>query len=231
MTTTTEATVGDVATARPASIRVFESLGIDFCCGGGARLSDACERAGVSVADLEAKIDDAERTRDAKSDIDWSREPLPRLTAYICDKHHTFVRSELPRLESLFAKVAAKHGGAHPELRQMNELFLALAQELSVHLMKEEQILFPFIEGNVTHACFPSVRNPISVMFAEHEDAGEILGRLRELSGGHFEPPPDACGSFRALYQGLAEFELDLHQHIHLENNILFPRAIAAEQA
>ncbi|MGH9665827.1 MAG: hemerythrin domain-containing protein, partial [Bryobacteraceae bacterium] len=169
----------------------------------------------------------------------WTGEPLGSLTAHIVETHHGFVRRETPRIAFLLKKVVAKHGQTHPEIPQIEQLFIAVAQEFSTHMLKEEQVLFPYIDrlelANLQGkpappAFFGSVTRPIAHMVADHDDTGALFARIHELSNA-YAPPSGACPTFRALYQGLAEFERDLHQHIHLENNILFPRAIEMEQA
>ena len=232
-------TIGEIVTENAGSARIFESLGIDYCCGGQRTLRDACTRAGASldeVLNLLAKAGHDPKTPETAS---WIKAPLGTLTAHIVEKHHAFVRRETPRLESLLAKVVSKHGPAHAELGQIQELFSATSQELATHMLKEEHILFPYIEQmeaaggqreEFPAACFGSVQGPIANMIADHEDAGELLSRMRQLSGGYVAPD-GACPSYQALYRGLDDFERDLHQHIHLENNILFPRAIELERS
>jgi regulator of cell morphogenesis and NO signaling len=161
----------------------------------------------------------------------------PRLIGHITQTHHAFVREESPRILALAAKVAGVHGKNHPELLEVQSKFAALAEELSVHLMKEEQILFPYVtrmEENAQAgepappAMFGTVANPIRMMTQEHDGAGDVLKALRSLSS-NYAVPGDACISYRTLYEALQGFEADLHQHIHLENNVLFPRAIAMQ--
>jgi regulator of cell morphogenesis and NO signaling len=235
MQQTTEKTVREIATENPASVRVFEKLGIDYCCGGRKPLSEACAEAGVP---MEQALDllNASHPEEAAEPI-WKATRLSTLTSHIVARHHDFARREIPRIEALAHKVKSRHGNAHPELSEIEELFLSLAQELSTHMMKEEQMLFPYIErieaaeheGKAVPAMpFGSVARPIAVMTADHDDAGALLARMRELSSG-YAIPDGACPTYRALYNALEEFESDMHQHIHLENNILFPRAIAME--
>lgn len=235
----TEKTVREIAIENPASMPVFESFGIDYCCGGERLLSDACRRAGVDVDHILLLIEKADRDSRAKDTCDWRELPLCELMMHIVSKHHTFVRQETPRIEALLMKVAAKHGTAHPELHEIETLFCSIGQELSTHMVKEEHILFPYIKrqeqaaengGPRPQACFDSVKRPIANMIAEHDDAGALLARIRELTRG-YTIPSGACASFQALYRALQDFERDLHQHIHLENNILFPRAVALEEA
>jgi len=235
----TTQTVGEIAAANPWSIRVFETLGIDYCCGGKRSLTDACSRVGMDPAQVVDLLADTERAASVKNTTRWDDQPLRRLTAHIIEAHHGYVRREIPRLEAMGAKLTAKHGSRKPEVALISELFSAMAQELKTHMMKEEQILFPFIEEMevaierdrpLPTSCFLSVERPIANMVADHDDAGAILTRIRDLSSGYIAPE-DGCFTFRAFYQGLAEFERDLHEHIHLENNILFPRAVAMEAA
>lgn len=232
----TEKTVRDIAVENPASVRVFEKLGIDYCCGGRRPLAEACAEAGVPVEQALDLLANASPPEEA-AETTWKTAPLSALTAHIVARYHEVARSEIPRIEALAHKVKSRHGSAHPELRDIGELFLSLAQELSTHMMKEEQVLFPYIErieaaeqeGKAVPVMpFGSVARPIAVMTADHDDAGALLARIRELSSG-YAIPNGACPTYRALYSALEEFERDMHRHIHLENNILFPRAIAME--
>ena len=168
---------------------------------------------------------------------DWSKVSLERLSEHIVSTHHAYVKKELPRLGTLATKVIARHGSTHAELLGIQTALAKLDQELTQHLAKEETILFPYIaqlerslaDGSAKpHGCFGTVANPIEMMTAEHEAAGTLLAEIKDLSN-RFTPPPDACPTYHAFFNGLKEFEQDLHQHIHLENNILFPRAIAME--
>ena len=235
MTSYENQTVGQIAAENPSSVRVFEKLRIDYCCGGKLPLTEACERAGIPVADAVTLLNESDRPTAAKN---WSEASASELIAHITGTHHAFVRQEIPRIEALLGKVKNRHGATHPEVAEIESLFLAAAQELQSHLMREEQVLFPYIAKleNAAHygaepprGCFPSVEFPIARMLADHDDAGELFARMSALSG-EYTPPEQACMSFQALYIGLHEFEQDLHRHIHLENNILFPRAIALER-
>lgn len=235
----TEKTVRQIVLENPAGMAVLESLGIDYCCGGGRLFSDACARAGVDPDEVQVLIEKAEGEFSAHDHHDWRELPLGDLIPHIVDEHHAFVRQETPRITALLVKVVARHGVAHPELSEIGGLFGAIAQELATHMMKEEQILFPYIkrmEESARHggprpaACFDSVKRPIANMIAEHDDAGALLERIRELAGG-YRVPDGACLTYQALYRALAAFEHDLRQHVHLENNILFPRAAAIEEA
>lgn len=222
-TTITEQTIGEIVRQSPSSVRVFESLGIDYCCGGKRTFSEACERARLETGAVLALLEKASVGAAAPSDENrWSEAPLADVIAEIVNRHHAFIRTETPRLQALAAKVAKRHGAAHPELAYIEEAFTTLANELSTHMFEEERTVFPSIESVNGDALPPDA---IATMVAEHEDAGELLAKMRDLSN-NFQLPEGACNSFRALYQGLEEFERDLHQHVHLENNILFARAI-----
>jgi regulator of cell morphogenesis and NO signaling len=225
-------TVREVVLENPGAVRVFQELGIDYCCGGQKPLDEACAAANVSVDEVLAKMEAGMRVPAAGAPQDWQRESLSRLIEHIHGVHHGFVRRESPRILALLEKVCGVHGAHHPELLQVREAFTALAGELSAHLMKEEQMLFPYIagaeRGSAPAACFGSVQNPIRMMMFEHDNAGAVLRELRRLTND-YAVPSDACPSYQTLYQALREFEADLHQHIHLENNILFPRAVALE--
>ena len=230
MSFNSEQTVREIAIANPSSTRIFEALGIDYCCGGNHALSVACARASVPVERVVGLLEQCAEpsTQDVPNDAS-----LGELTRHIVDRHHGYVRRESPRIQALLIKVQGKDGFAHPELTEIKALFDALAQELGEHMLKEERILFPYIQalgdGAVPSACFGSVESPIAVMIADHENAGSALAKMRVLSDG-YQPPQGACPTFHALYAALEEFERDLHWHVHLENNILFPRAIAADR-
>jgi regulator of cell morphogenesis and NO signaling len=232
-----EKTVAEIALENPAGVRVFESLGIDYCCGGKRPLTDACARARVDVHRVLMLLQEAGQESLTPEPEEWSARPLGELIQYIVEKHHAFVRRETPRLETLLAKVVARHSTGHTEMKRIEELFVVIGQELSTHLMKEEEILFPYIRrmeqaiqagGKVPPAFFGSVRRPITNMIAEHDDAGALLSQIRNLTNDYLAPE-DACPTLLALYRGLEEFERDLHRHVHLENNILFPKAVEME--
>ncbi len=238
--TTISRTIGEIAAENPAATAIFEKLGLDYCCGGGQTLAQACRAAGVSAKEVEASIEKAaEGARSKAPKRNWTAEPLADLMAHLRSTHHVYTRTAIERLEPLFDKVCAAHGKNHSELLEMRTVFAGLAQELALHLMKEERVLFPYVErmeeaaiekSAAPPAPFGSVQNPIAMMLHEHDGAGDALRQLRALSE-EYAPPADACASFRALYQALEELEADLHQHIHLENNVLFPRAIEMERA
>jgi regulator of cell morphogenesis and NO signaling len=238
MTVAIEKSVRELALENPAATRVFEKLGIDYCCGGNKSLGEACRTANLDIDLVLQSLEKAAAALPEKqNDRDWRLEPLAALITHIQNTHHKFTREEIIRLGPLFEKVCAAHGKNHPELFEIDDIFRGLAQELSAHLMKEEMILFPYIvnmekaaagKEPIARAPFGSVQNPVSMMEHEHDSAGDALRAIRQASQ-EFSPPADACLSYQTLYRALAGFEADLHQHIHLENNILFPRAIAIE--
>lgn len=240
MAVMTTRTVRDLAVENPAATRIFEKFGIDYCCGGGQSLEQACERANISIDQVLDTLEmSEEQARAAQQVRDWNREPLSELIAHIRNTHHQYTREETARLTALLQKVCSVHGKNHPELFGIRETFNGLAQELTTHMMKEEMVLFPFIERMeeaviqkepVLPPPFGTVQNPVAMMEHEHDSAGNALRAIRRGSND-FAAPADACVSYQTLYKALAAFEADLHQHIHLENNILFPRAIAMERS
>jgi regulator of cell morphogenesis and NO signaling len=224
--TITEATpVRDIAAALPASVRVFQRHGIDFCCGGRLPIGDACREHGISFADVARAIEAAAAV--PHDERDWNVEPLHALADHIVRAYHEPLRDELPRLEAMAAKVARVHGEKAPFLRELHALVVELASDLQAHMRKEEAVLFPAIRALEAGGEGPGipVGAPISVMEHEHDRAGAILDRLRALTDGYL-PPRWACQTFKAAYHGLEELEAAMHVHVHLENNVLFPRAI-----
>ncbi|HKE74389.1 MAG TPA: iron-sulfur cluster repair di-iron protein [Acidimicrobiales bacterium] len=229
MTTTTDQTLGDLVTARPAAARILERHGLDYCCGGDRPLTEACDAAGVDVGDVVADLDEL-----APGDPEaWAALPPPGLAADIVATHHAYLHEELPLLDALADKVLRVHGDRHPELAEVRRLVAALAADLAPHLLKEERVLFPAIallaEG---HRDFPfgSIAAPITMMLAEHDRAGELLAALRAATGA-YRPPADACASYRSLYERLDALEADTHLHVHKENNVLFPAVLRLAEA
>lgn len=235
---TDETKVKDIALSNPEARQVLEDAHVDYCCGGSKSLRDACAGAGVPVGDILDRL--RENSKDANSGAaSWVSASLSELTRHVRDKHHQYVRTAIPRIKGLLVTVNAKHGPAHPEIPAIGDLFEQVGREMIMHMQKEEQILFPYIEameraangnGAVERPFFRTVRDPIQMMMKEHDSAGDLLRRIRQASG-EYTPPADACTSLKALYQELHQFEADLHEHVHLENNILFPRAVEAESA
>ena len=238
MTLTTIKTVRDYAIETPQTIPVFEKFGIDYCCGGNRPLDEACAAANLNLGQVLQALETALAQPVRPSDRELRSGSLAELIAHIVRTHHVFVRTQVPEIQSLIEKVYTKHGANHPELATIRNVYRGLGEELMAHLMKEENILFPYIErmeeSVIQHEPilpppFGTVANPVRMMEHEHDNAGIALRSLRETSQ-NFTPPPDACTSFRALYTALENFEKDLHQHIHLENNVLFPKALEMEK-
>lgn len=226
-----ETFIAKLATRHPGTIRVFQRHGIDFCCKGGRPLSEACAEKGLAFEGLRDEL--AEAAAGPGDDArDWNEAPLGELIDYIVARYHERLREELPRLDAMAARVLLVHGEKHPEtLPALAATFQGLRAELESHMMKEEHVLFPAVReieagGGAERGAWLSA--PIAMMEHEHEDAGQALAELRRLTEG-YQPPAGACTTFRGLYHGLAELETDLHHHIHLENNVLFPRAARLE--
>ena len=236
MEPTNEKTVADFVTQNIKAAHIFKKYGIDFCCGGGITLEKACAKNNVDQAVIEKELLKVNTVVDATHDFNnWK---LDFLIDYIVNIHHAYVNESLPILSQYASKVAKVHGEHYPEVIEINRLFHDVANELLAHLQKEEQVLFPFIkqlvqaekEGGLDGLPhFGSVNNPIKMMEQEHENAGDIFKEIAKLTN-NYTPPKDACNTFKALYAKLDEFEQDLHKHIHLENNILHPKAIAIEK-
>jgi regulator of cell morphogenesis and NO signaling len=236
MTISTNTTVREVALELPYSASVFERLKIDYCCRGERLLGEACANAGVEVDSLMRMVEEA-KPDEVNVPLDLQKSSLTELIMHILDNHHIYTKAEMARLEPLIEKVIAAHGENHPELRRIGRLFQKLSQDLKPHMFKEEQILFPYIvqlekavrkTGPAPFAPFGTVNNPVRMMMMEHETVGELLRDLRSASA-NYTVPPDGCLSYHSLYQGMEALEKDLHQHIHLENNLLFPRAVEME--
>jgi regulator of cell morphogenesis and NO signaling len=236
MTNLAAKSVGELAVESPGAARLFEKLGIDYCCGGGQSLQAACSAAGLPIDEVTESLEHADQASQ-NGYKDWRKEPLSELISHILNTHHAFTREELDRINPLLDKVCSVHGQNHPELFTIQGLFRGLTQELSMHMRKEEQVLFPYIlrmeqevlAGRAVPAPpFGTLQNPIRMMAFEHDQAGEALEGIRKASSD-FTMPADGCASYQTLYQALPALEADLHQHIHLENNLLFPRALSME--
>ncbi|RLD23858.1 MAG: iron-sulfur cluster repair di-iron protein [Bacteroidetes bacterium] len=235
MTITKSKTVAEIVTENIKTAHVFKKYGIDFCCGGGISVEKACAKKGLDYSRLEKELSAVDKVVDKAYDYDkWD---LNFLIDHIINVHHKYVEENIPLLLQYADKVAKVHGHHYVEVVKINSLLREVANELSAHMKKEEIMLFPFIkllvnskkEGTVSPPPpFGTVNNPIQMMEHEHETVGEIFKTISQLSN-NYTPPEEACNTFRALYAKLEEFEKDLHQHIHLENNILFPKAIVLE--
>ena len=231
-----EETVGMLVAEQPLRAAVFDRFGIDYCCGGKQTLEDACLKGGINPAEVIVCLqeNDACALLDTGVEI-WLHATLTELTDHIQQTHHAYLKAELPRLQDLADKVARVHGIKEPRLIEVASVFSAMRQEIEQHTNKEDLILFPFIrkldqKNGVPKAPFGTVANPVRCMEAEHNDAGEALIKLRELTD-QYTAPEHACNSWRALVGGLAHLDQDLRSHIHKENTILFPKAIEAESA
>jgi regulator of cell morphogenesis and NO signaling len=223
--------VGQLVAEHPARSRVFEKLGIDYCCGGKLALGEACARKSLDPKHVLAELESADSQAMLQDGPDPTAISLTELCEHIVARHHEYLRTELPRIAQMSNKVASRHGDHYPWLIELDAVFKALEEELTLHMMKEEQILFPAIRDleagrPAQSSCGGHLAAPIAMMEHEHDDAGRALERMRELSGG-YKPPADACNTFLALLDALAVLETDLHQHIHKENNVLFPKAMA----
>lgn len=236
MTWSVSTPLSELAAASLAAVRILEQYGLDYCCAGARPLEDAAREKGLDAAALLEEIEKAQASPGAERD--WRTAPLAELIEHILRTHHEYLKLNLPALSRRLARVAEVHGEKDPaRLSAMTEVLGGLRAELEEHMHKEEVILFPFLEQYGRAAAqglpmppvpFGTIANPIRVMEREHTSAGDALTRLRELTGG-YRLPEWACDTVRALWRGLEELEQDLHMHIHLENNILFPRAIALE--
>jgi regulator of cell morphogenesis and NO signaling len=226
-------TVAEIASKSLAAVRVFEKLGIDYCCGGKRPLAEVCGARGLDVDSVQRQLDEAEMATHPSA-RDWTSEPLRELISHIVEAHHSYLKRELPAIGMRVAKVYRVYNQLHgPTLTGLPEVFEQLRAELETHMAKEEMVLFPAIAAceeatrkGVPKPVLPFGRmaNPIAMMEAEHKSAGEALARIREITRD-FEVPDYACVTYRALMAGLQELEQDLHMHVHLENNVLFPRA------
>lgn len=232
-----EETIGEIVTKDYRKAQIFKSFGIDFCCGGKKTISEVCRTKGIDTREVETALGSIldEPSSDQNDYLRWN---LSFLTDYIINTHHQYVKDNTAFIKELANKVASVHGEQHPEAIRVAHIFSLVADDLMLHLKKEEQILFPFIKelvdvqtngGVLTESPFGNVANPIQVMEAEHEQAGEALQAIRDLTN-NFTLPEDACNSYMILYKKLDEYENDLHRHVHLENNVLFPKAIVLEE-
>jgi len=231
-----EMKVKEIVAANPGATRILEGAGVDYCCGGNKSLHDACAHAGVSEEEIMERLRE-NKTNVGPADENWASAPLGDLTQHIREKHHRYVREAVQRVPALLARVKTKHGNNHPEIPEIEELFLKVGREMIMHMQKEEQVLFPYIEAVERAASgketleppfFQTVRNPVHAMMQEHDAAAALVRQIRTASSA-YTPPANACASYQALYRDLQEFEADLHEHVHLENNILFPRAVEME--
>ncbi len=235
-------TIREIALQQPSSIRVFDHLGIDYCCGGNKPLAAACAEAHLDVRAVVTALEFAAEQPPLPAP-DWSKASLELLCAHIVVKHHAYLRRELPRLADVAEKVLNRHAEAHPELASIHATLTRLEFDLTEHLAKEENVVFPYIvslDRSVVRSaptsdrdpvgCFGFLPEPVAVLCSDHGAIGDHLSQLRELSR-QYTPPLSACLTYRSLYDGLRSLDADLQQHLHLEDNILFPRAVQMEAA
>jgi len=227
-----ELSVGQIIAEHPGRACILEQYGIDYCCGGKKSLQVACKEKGVSIDDILAKFEEADRKEKSISEPDWTKTSLTALIDHIVSCYHQPLRKDLPRICELAEKVARVHGANHPEMVKVFEIFKSFKEQLELHMQKEELILFPGIagieggKGPKSFGCGGGIEHPIEMMTLEHDDAGAALAEMSKLTN-QYTPPADACNTFKVLLHSLASLELEMHQHVHKENNILFPRAAA----
>jgi regulator of cell morphogenesis and NO signaling len=228
--------VGEIAAASMAAVRVFEDFGIDYCCGGEHSIKEACQSGGVDPEALLQAVRDTMLSA-APGTRNWSAEPLAALIGHVVSVHHEYLKLELPRIQKRLEVVYATHRERDAAtLAPLPGIFFLMKNELELHMHKEERMLFPAIEelertakgGSLPPSPFGNLANPIRVMLAEHESAGASLEQIRAITK-NYQLPSYACETYRALFKGFETLERDLHMHIHLENNILFPRALALQ--
>lgn len=230
-------TIGEIVAKDYRKAQVFKKFGIDFCCGGKKTVAEVCEKKGIKAGEVEKELS-LVKDGHADSEHDFQKWDLGFLSDYILNTHHQYVRDNTPFILELAQKVARVHGDHHPELIKVAGLFESIGRDLTLHMVKEEKILFPFIKqlaqiyksgGTLPEADFGKISTPIQVMESEHEQVGGDFASIRELTE-NYQLPVDTCNSYTILFKKLEEYENDLHRHVHLENNILFPRSIQLEK-
>jgi regulator of cell morphogenesis and NO signaling len=231
----TTSTVGELVAADFRRAEIFERFGIDFCCGGRRLLADACRAAAADPTEVIHALETLRRPDVGDDDV--TRWPIPRLIDHIVSVHHAYVRSALPVISQHLSKLISAHGPQHAELLRVGAYFSLLSTDLQQHLRKEEHVLFPYVrdlatqQGSaaVTQSPFGTVENPIRMMEREHSEAGDAMRIIRELTHG-YSTPQDGCTTYGTTMAELQHFESDLHRHVHLENNVLFPAAVRLER-
>jgi regulator of cell morphogenesis and NO signaling len=231
-----ELTVGALVAKDYRKAKVFKQYGIDFCCGGGISVSDACKAYNADFTAVTTALEELDK-EPAQTNQNYQSWPIEKLIDYIESEHHTYVREAIPIVSQFVNKVKAVHGDNKPNVAEIADVFNALAEELQDHLMKEERILFPYLRmmakaqnnADVQEPPFGSVQNPIRAMENEHDDAGEAIFKIKALTE-NYNPPKGACATHKVSYAYLKEFMDDLMKHVHLENNVLFPKALELEK-
>jgi len=230
-------TIGSFVAEDFRTAAVFSKFNIDFCCKGNRTVTEVCEKQNIDADTLLQNVYDVLQS-DSNGSIDFNSWPLDLLVDYIEKTHHRYVEEKSQVLVAFLDKLCKVHGANHPELFRINELFIGCAGELAQHMKKEELVLFPFVkrmvktkesDGVLSQPSFGTVSNPIAMMMHEHDNEGERFREIAALTNG-YNPPADACTTYKVTFAMLKEFEEDLHKHIHLENNILFPKAVLLEQ-
>ncbi|HEY8661426.1 MAG TPA: iron-sulfur cluster repair di-iron protein [Hanamia sp.] len=232
-------TLGEIAAKDLRKAQVFKKYGLDFCCGGKKTVKEACAEKGLDVTKIEQELQTADKNISTARPLPYNEWSLDFLADYIVNTHHSYVKKTIPDLRSYASKVASVHGNRHPELLAISQLTDEVCEELSLHMVKEETVLFPYIKqlvasknnGNpLQKGTFNTIQAPIDMMEHEHDVVGKKLEQIRTLSN-NYALPDDACASYSFLYKTLEEFEYDLHIHVHLENNILFPKSLEMEKS
>lgn len=230
--------IGEIVKKDFRKAQVFKKFGIDFCCGGKKTLKQACEENKLDILELQKELEQIENSDANQKEIRFDEMELDELCTYIIEKHHRYVGKTIPVIFEYTQKVARVHGERNPELIEIADLFMKISHELNCHMMKEEKMLFPYIssmaiakreKNKAPMAQFGTVSNPIQVMEDDHEEVGKLMKKIEELSQ-NYTAPSNACTTYRISYESLKEFAEDLYQHIHLENNILFPKAEELEK-
>ena len=228
--------IGEMVAEDFRTAAVFKKYGIDFCCKGGRTIADACEKKNIDQEKIISELENLPKT-DA-SGIDFNNFPIDLLADYVEKTHHRYVEEKTPILQQFLDKLCKVHGDRHPELFEINAIFNESARDLAAHMKKEELVLFPFIKQmvkakisgeDVLQPHFGTVENPVNMMMHEHTTEGERFEKIAQLTNNYI-PPADACNTYRVTFAMLQDFENDLHKHIHLENNILFPKSIQLEK-
>lgn len=236
MNITKDTNIGDLVAQNYKTASVFKQNGIDFCCNGNRTIGDACANKNIDTDKVLNQLSEVSKQASG-ANIDYASWPLDLLADYIEKKHHRYVESKASEIKPFLAKIANVHGGRHPELLEVEQLFNESVGELAMHMKREELVLFPYIRKMVTaansgtsvQAPFGTVQNPIQNMMHEHDTEGERFRKISKLTND-YTTPADGCNTYKVTFAMLKEFEDDLHLHIHLENNILFPKSIELEE-